>query len=74
MIDILMAVAPETSIVVAMANVIDGSRVAAMRPYFTEAAAAHGVAFEEVFVGSVDEVGPAVDAIAARPGTASCSR
>ncbi len=39
-----------------------------MRPFVAEAANAYGLPFEEQFVGAIEQVAPAIDAIAASPG------
>lgn len=67
-VDLLFDVAPATALVVSLTNPAGSTFPAAMKPFIAKAAAAHGAAFEEVFVHSVEEIGPAVDAIGANRG------
>lgn len=68
MVDLLLEVAPQTSVVFFLTNPGTAASPALWLPFAREAAAIHGVGFEEAYVDSVEEVEPAVAAIAATPG------
>lgn len=67
-VELLLEIAPATRIVVSFTNPAGSTAPAAMRPYIAQAAAIHGLGFQEVFVSAVDEIGPAIDTIAAMAG------
>lgn len=68
MVDLLLAVAPQTSVVFFFTNPASALSPVLWHPYAVAAANAHGVRFEEAYVSTLGEVEPAVAAMAATPG------
>ena len=68
MVDLLIQLAPEVTIIVFFTNPDTSEVPFLMKPYILEAASAHGRIVTDLFIRSVEEIGPAVDTIAAAPG------
>lgn len=68
MVDLLVAVAPHTTVVFFFTNPETSEAPALWHSYAREAAVKYGIHFEEAYVRTIEEVEPAVAAMAATPG------
>lgn len=68
MVDLLLAVAPRTSVIFFFTNPATDTTPALWHPYAITAANAHGRRLVEAYVSTLGEVEPAVAAMAATPG------